>query len=433
MSQPQHVPTTHAIYYSAHRGLVWGSDGAFHHFARQCDPIHTRNGYWKFSTYEDDQRAYAWGFRAPEDVLIAQDVGDGAYNDIILRWVPGTLDEGNKPTVGTAAQHLETIYNERRILGKSLSFRGRVPLYPIGTDQRLINHRLMRYGAQKSVLPGTVPIPPAQRSLSTVSQHVPSALTANTKRVSNPDPSTVSLQVRLCRSETQPALVTQNLDKQSLKAVALILDDNELNNGHTIQTDLLKNSNLGTNCQPGEQVPYHSQTLHANHAAGCVPLNAIQARSQPTSPRMPSLLTSPKLSVEMPRGLEERAYTDDEVVCCTSYDDDDDVLDTAADNTFVLSTANLSPTQVFDAQSASLPCFDCGVVGAHAPHCCIAGRVLRVGLRSSLIYKDRSHTKSHVHRETDCRRVSHTRRECPTLRPWALDHACRPSERGYAG
>ncbi|KAF9694886.1 hypothetical protein EKO04_006902 [Ascochyta lentis] len=124
------------------------------------------NGYWKFNSYDDDRRAYKCGLYTPEAVLIAQDVGDGVYDNITLRWVSGKLDPENRPTVGTAAAHLEAIYNERRILGKSLSFRGRVPLYSISTEQRLVNYRITRSGTQGDALSEEVLVSPSQHTFS---------------------------------------------------------------------------------------------------------------------------------------------------------------------------------------------------------------------------------------------------------------------------
>ncbi|KAH6622343.1 hypothetical protein C7974DRAFT_377918 [Boeremia exigua] len=163
MSQQQSGSSSIVEYYSAHREPVFRPDGEFHHFARRCDPVHTRNGYWKFSTYEDDQRAYKHGLLTPEAVLIAQDAGDGMYDEIMLRWVPGELDTNNKPSVGSAAAHLETIYNERKVLGKALSFQGRVPLYPTSTTEKLIRYRLIRYGVQKGVFPPETLLSPSLR------------------------------------------------------------------------------------------------------------------------------------------------------------------------------------------------------------------------------------------------------------------------------
>ncbi|KAJ4395234.1 hypothetical protein N0V91_010984 [Didymella pomorum] len=124
MSASKPALSNNIKYYSAYRGPVHGADGKFHHFARQCDPEHEKNGYWRFATYGDDQRAHLRGFCNPEEILQAQNAGDGQYDDIFLLWVPGNLDNDNKTSIGTAAMHLKTIYNERKLLGKTLAFRG---------------------------------------------------------------------------------------------------------------------------------------------------------------------------------------------------------------------------------------------------------------------------------------------------------------------
>lgn len=169
MSRPS-SPTSwdNTPYYSAHRGPVFGVNGKFHHFQRRFNAAHLRSGHWRFPSETDEQRAYECGFSSPEAVLIAQDAGDGTeYSNIMLRWVPGEDDKSSKPSVGTAAAHLETIYNEKKLLNQSLAFRGQVPLYPVSTDQKLIDYRLVRYGIQKGVLPESTLLASSQ----SLSQH----------------------------------------------------------------------------------------------------------------------------------------------------------------------------------------------------------------------------------------------------------------------
>jgi hypothetical protein len=105
-----------------------------------------------FHAVDDERRAYELGLNSPEAVLIAQDVGDGTYDNIMLRWAPGELNLSSVPYVGSATAHLETIYDERKMMGKTLSFRGQVPLYPTSSDPRLL--RLTRsIDVQKGALP----------------------------------------------------------------------------------------------------------------------------------------------------------------------------------------------------------------------------------------------------------------------------------------
>jgi hypothetical protein len=159
MSHSVHCPPSLASpnepYYSAYRGAVNAPDGSFDHFLRIVYPVHELKGYWRFHSIEDDRRAFALGLSTPEMVLLAVDRGDGLFDEIILRWLPGSIDKGNKPSVGTAAAHLQSIYTERKLVGKPLSFRGRVPTYPIVTDTtdptllNLLNYRLVKYGLEK--------------------------------------------------------------------------------------------------------------------------------------------------------------------------------------------------------------------------------------------------------------------------------------------
>lgn len=175
MSQQSNPSSSSVAYYSTYRGPVFQLDGRFDHFARRCDEAHLQNGYYEFATCEDDRRAYELGMHKPEDILIAQDACDGTYNDIMIRWIPGKVDEmTNKSSVGTAAEHLETIYNERKLLCMPLSFRSQMPLYPSSKDQKLINYRLARYGVQKGALPESTLSLPVYHDVQTVESSSPS-------------------------------------------------------------------------------------------------------------------------------------------------------------------------------------------------------------------------------------------------------------------
>ncbi|KAH8733232.1 hypothetical protein GQ44DRAFT_766285 [Phaeosphaeriaceae sp. PMI808] len=119
-------------YHTAYQGVETDSGGAFKNFIRRPDESHIDNGYWRFSSIEDEQRAYAYGFHTPEDILCAVDCSDGEYEDIILRWIPGKVDKNMKmPVTGCAAQHLKEIFELRQFLGRALSRRGVIPHYPI--------------------------------------------------------------------------------------------------------------------------------------------------------------------------------------------------------------------------------------------------------------------------------------------------------------
>jgi hypothetical protein len=52
---------------------------------------------------------------------------------------------------------------------------------------------------------------------------------------------------------------------------------------------------------------------------------------------------------------------------------DDEIVDELTDSITILSTTNILPLQICNAQSAALPCLDCGGVVVHASHCWIDG------------------------------------------------------------
>lgn len=133
---PARVPSAYQTAYN--RGIVLGPDGHFDHFVRILSASHIQTGYWRFSSDEDDQRAYARGFSTPEDVLLEQDRSEESYSEISIRWVRGADDINlSLPLAGSAAQHLHTIYEVRQILGMSMSLRGQIPVYPISQNTRL--------------------------------------------------------------------------------------------------------------------------------------------------------------------------------------------------------------------------------------------------------------------------------------------------------
>jgi hypothetical protein len=131
---PAHPSST--TYYSAHVGIVTGPKGEFDHFSRQLDDSHRMNGFYRFSTVADERYAYARGYLNPEDVLRAVEIGETSLEDINLRWFPGLVDTNMKlPRAGSPAQHIKSIYEARQYLGKPVSSRTHVPLYPV--DPRL--------------------------------------------------------------------------------------------------------------------------------------------------------------------------------------------------------------------------------------------------------------------------------------------------------
>ncbi|XPS76197.1 hypothetical protein M3J09_008253 [Ascochyta lentis] len=467
--QSERAPIQKLAYYSAHRGLVWAPNGEFHHFARQCDPIHTMNGYWKFNSYDDDRRAYKCGLYTPEAVLIAQDVGDGVYDNITLRWVSGKLDPENRPTVGTAAAHLEAIYNERRILGKSLSFRGRVPLYSISTEQRLVNYRITRSGTQGDALSEEVLVSPSQH---TFSSDTVSLIVASGGCTRSRTPLSVSAPASLHRAQDKstlndvqvdnslytanfqptsdgigasPASVPSRIPSPLAQANGNQSSESEKRGqlavmpGLTVskqQTSTAVSAQRSMESQTERQTPSLFHTLRAATSNSTLPLlSSVQATSRsalriqsalaPTtttphsaSPVRSSQIASDRqhirsdsiaptlLAQKSPRRTSsldprlrgrvrptsactvksaETAFLSPTTTSGSLEDfnhtegDEDyyvaqDGYDTANDLTYSvcsLSSTNLRPSQLYDAQSATLPCMSCGVVTTHATHCWI--------------------------------------------------------------
>lgn len=121
-----------ATYYSVYRGVIRNQNGTFKHFDRQIDVPHLLNGYWKFMTAEDEQRAFTNGFHTPEDLLKAVAYGDGPFEGINVLWMPGRNDRYLKNVLkGNAEEHLKQIFDIRKHLGMSESLRESTPFYPI--------------------------------------------------------------------------------------------------------------------------------------------------------------------------------------------------------------------------------------------------------------------------------------------------------------
>jgi hypothetical protein len=125
--------------------------GSFISFPMKIEPYHIQNGFWRFTKEGDggdDQRAYQRAFLSPEQVLLAALHDEGQYNNrcdgISIQWHPGQLDTFQFSRSATAKQHIEHITEERMTLGKSASFRGTVPVYPIDTEGKLLELRQKR-------------------------------------------------------------------------------------------------------------------------------------------------------------------------------------------------------------------------------------------------------------------------------------------------
>ncbi|KAF1361969.1 hypothetical protein EJ07DRAFT_153549 [Lizonia empirigonia] len=407
---------TNITYYSAHGEPVWDSNGRFKHFARQCDPVHSTNGYWRFCTHDDDRRTYERGLNTPEAVLIAQDAGDGVYDDIMLRWVPGELDPGNKSIVGTAAAHLETIYNERKLLGKPLSFRGRVPVYPISTDQRLVNYRLTRCGVQQGVLLETTLASPTLRRpepeidrLSNDDEQMSPHTTESLPRSASPAVASslavatainTNQLIKRLMASTSPQSTSQSPSFQSPEALSMASQASSLY--HTVQPTAVcekpppspspqakskpvwpVRSVLAPVSAPQTTTPVHSGPSTSNNQEVLLdqisPPLLTQKHSREVSPlhlclsgQKPSSSASESSSVESPFFLPIEIS---ESLGELSRDDDnkDSFSLHVCEGIALSSSENLTPSQFYDIQSASVPCMSCGVLGSHESRCWIEG------------------------------------------------------------
>ncbi|RMZ69723.1 carbohydrate esterase family 1 [Pyrenophora seminiperda CCB06] len=157
---PQTYPSYQQIstaYLTAYTGPILNPDATFSHFTLSPTPTHLLHGYWTFRLPQDERTAFSRGIWSPEEILLATEQDD-LHEDIELRWVRGYNDEnreveGREMVRGTAVAHLRVIADMRGLLGWPLSSRGRVPLYPSGTDGRLREFWEGRYaelGAQTS-------------------------------------------------------------------------------------------------------------------------------------------------------------------------------------------------------------------------------------------------------------------------------------------
>ncbi|KAJ4988664.1 hypothetical protein SVAN01_05797 [Stagonosporopsis vannaccii] len=357
--QPDSSPTR-LEYYSAYHEPIFQTDGQFVHFTRRCDKVHLQSGYYGFATHEDDRRAYERGLQKPEDVLVAQDVGDGAYDDIMLRWIPGKIDEPcNKPLVGTARAHLETIYNEMRLLGMPLSFQGRVPLYPSSKDQKLINYRLTRYGIQKGALPELTLLSPVHHDVQVIESMAPpppdgrsrihpiDSVTVLTSAMSPPKPTSgtnpshqvASAPLYAPSDSTMTSLSPLVLTEESVRPV------DQLN--------------------PTENILLAQQTFHNFPSPGA----AYSQFTPPNKSSCPSTtcIFEPSVTVNLDESEEfDNAGAAKDVYSKLASQKPSEGL---PDELSVMSLAKGSSSELYNAQSTILPCMDCDLIANHTQQC----------------------------------------------------------------
>lgn len=351
-------------YYSAYRGPVFREDGKFQRFARRLDTAHLRDGYWRFSTEDDEHNAYKYGFNSPEAVLIAQDAGDGAFHDVVLRWVPGELEKSIKPLVGTAAAHLETIYSERKLLGKPLAFHGHVPLYLVSTDPILIHHRLVRYGIQKGVQPD-------------------SALLATCRRPSLHEPVPVTPRDDESRTVSSLGHVTTHLPNKQLPKVDHLLTPQAQKYTNAVATSNVDSTEWSlhgisiTEPLGVETLTHDSEEIRTDildeHDRLHAPL--IETNICKGSPLVsPDTLNVSQRSVhgkrrELRRPDAESTIYEPNIIEISKTNNA--VWRDLIDHALIAPSSNPTPYELHEARCASLPCMDCGSVGSHTSDCWI--------------------------------------------------------------
>ncbi|EUC33919.1 hypothetical protein COCCADRAFT_94777 [Bipolaris zeicola 26-R-13] len=122
------------------------------HSARQLEQSYRHNSDWEFRSIDDDRRAAAHGFVTPEDLLLVADNSGERHDNIKIVWTGTAGDPGSRSAiVGTASQHLQTMYELRNLLGLPMSFRGKVPSYPANTDIRVKQYWERKHGLQSLV------------------------------------------------------------------------------------------------------------------------------------------------------------------------------------------------------------------------------------------------------------------------------------------
>ena len=353
-------------YYSTYRAPIFDSNGSFQHFEKRVDTVHTQNGYWKFPTVEDERRAYELGLNNPEAVLIAQDVGDGTYDNIMLRWVPGGLDPMNKPSVGSATAHLETIYNERRMMGKTLSFRGQVPLYPISSDPRLLKYRLTRYGIQKGALPQNTLLSSSARS----SLHEPpTPLATPEENVRDPAGQTLGSVPAQAQDDWSsqadtPVSIPQwhskvvlPYSKPKVQPSAITTTTEPLNtDGDTVSDKDMRRSIMSRNIHPKASSPSPIPSEYT----------PLQTSDTSESPRHFGM----ELGEDQNMSIETGGLDDEDAT--TIQREGDWLADAPVDDELGPAITDLDQIRTYEAQLAALPCMDCGCINSHAPQCWIA-------------------------------------------------------------
>jgi hypothetical protein len=306
-------------YRSAYHGRNVDEKGNFRHFLYTPDETHISNGYWRFESLEDERRAFARGFHTPEAILHAVSDRGGAFEDIILCWIPGQLDANmTNRQVGSAGQHLLTILDLRRRLDKPLSFRGKLPVYPI--DPRLKEYwsASITYGSPaQTVRPVTQPLR-TNINQSTGVQHTPSLTpvlhSSRASRVANYGQNGKAITGTGGRTKSPhiSGLTPQVIPRDSSSPQPTAIDQSAPSFPDLLVTQDLQNASYKKNVQetqanrrPTSLMPQLSTNPHSKQVVP--PLSELLNRSAPTrnsrqlqASSRPSLSTTQSVGQQVP-------------------------------------------------------------------------------------------------------------------------------------
>ncbi|EUC44112.1 hypothetical protein COCMIDRAFT_99009 [Bipolaris oryzae ATCC 44560] len=144
--------STATLDHIAHHETETPQDGGLNHIDVRSDLSWLHSSCWKFQSIDGDRRAAAHGFVVPEELLLVTDNSNERHDDIKIVWTGIAGDPGSRSAiVGTASQHLQTIYELRSLLGLPMSFRGKVPSYPDNADIRVKQYWERKHGLQSLV------------------------------------------------------------------------------------------------------------------------------------------------------------------------------------------------------------------------------------------------------------------------------------------
>ncbi|KAF2750294.1 hypothetical protein M011DRAFT_524125 [Sporormia fimetaria CBS 119925] len=133
------VPRSHSFHVS-NVDATSDEDGLSVRHKPTVGEVAHQNGYWQFSSPEDEHRSKRYGLLRAEHLMIQESLEQQSPPDVTLRWVPGLLDTFQIPREQTAGQHMRDIYEERRLLHVAYD-ASMVPVYPVDPTGILLQHR----------------------------------------------------------------------------------------------------------------------------------------------------------------------------------------------------------------------------------------------------------------------------------------------------